>query len=168
MSTDLTEANILADVFEDVRGLTKFYIIKSRDLDSHKRYEVNGKLLNSRYWLIAHLVWTEHMLIIEGIGDRKLDIPWLERFSFGTEPPTSDDLPSLNEVLAKMDEVHKVAMEIIRSLSEEELAKPNHHPELGFRGDNTKRMILHHAIRHEPCHAGQLGWLCRIGGVETF
>jgi uncharacterized damage-inducible protein DinB len=168
MSTSISEASILADVYEDVRGLTKFYIAKSKRLDPHQRYEVNGQLLNSRYWLLAHLVWSEHMLIVKGIGDRSIDIPWLEKFSFGTEPPDHEGLPTMEEVLEKMDEVHKVAMECLRGLSEEELSQPNHHPELSFRGDNTKRMIIHHAIRHEPCHTGQLGWLCKIGGVETF
>jgi hypothetical protein len=163
-----TEAEILANVFEDVRNLTKFYIIKSRTLDSHKRYEIDGVRLNSRYWLIAHLVWTEHHLVVKGIGDRTMDIQWLDKFSFGSEPETHTDLPSLEEVMAKMDEVHAVAMECIRATTSEELSQPNHNPEMGFRGDNTKRMILHHVIRHEPCHAGQLGWLCKIGGVETF
>jgi len=168
MNKPTSESETLAQVYENVRALTKFYIIKSKDLDSFKRYEVNGVLLNSRYWLLAHLVWSEHMLLVESLTGKSMDIPWLGQFEYGSEPPqTQDGLPSLDEVMSAMNEVHSAAIAAIRSMTDQDLASETR-TGMGFRNDKSKRMVIHHAIRHEPCHTGQLGWLCKIAGVETI
>jgi hypothetical protein len=167
MSEQITETKVLADVYENVRNVTRFYIMKSKDIDSFKRYEVNGQQLNSRYWLIGHLVWTEHWLLIQGLANKDMGIPWLEKFSYGSEPSEDPDLPSIEELLEKFKEVHVEAVAAIRATGDEALAEPGH-IDFSFGGDKSKRMIIHHAIRHEPCHAGHLGWLCKISGVETF
>jgi hypothetical protein len=37
----------------------------------------------------------------------------------------------------------------------------------GFGGDNSYRMMIQHAIRHEAIHAGHLSWLCKLHGIQT-
>jgi len=163
--TQKSESQILADTFEAVRGLTKFYISKLEKLDVKKQYSFNGVSFNTAYWITAHLVWSEHSLIIEGLGGKKMDIPWLEEFSIGSPSAIKETWPEYKEVLKRMDQVHEAAMKLIRSLSDEELDKPNH---IGayFMGKNTKRSIITHAIRHEPMHTGQISWILKLNSVE--
>ncbi len=47
------------------------------------------------------------------------------------------------------------------------LDEPNH-ANLTFRAGNSKRTVIRHAIRHEPCHTGQIGWLLKLSGLETI
>jgi hypothetical protein len=160
------EADILADCYEDVRSLLKFYLMHAKDLDPHKVYVVEDKRLNTLYWLTAHLTWSEHFLLIEAMGGEPLDIPWLTRFELGSTPSEGEDLPSFEEVRAAMEHVHERAMKTLRRLTNEQLSEPNA-VGVSFRGGDSKRVVARHAIRHEPCHIGQIGWLVKLGGVET-
>ena len=94
-----------------------------------------------------------------------MDIPWLEEFSIGSTTANKDTWPEYNEVLKRMDEVHDAAMNLIRSLSDEELDKPNL---IGatFMRTNSKRAVITHAIRHEPMHTGQISWILKLNSVE--
>jgi uncharacterized damage-inducible protein DinB len=163
--THKSESQILADTFEAVRGLTKFYISKLENLDIRKQYTINGVSLNTALWITAHLVWTEHSLLIEGLGGKKMDIPWLEEFSIGSSTANKDTWPEYDEVLKRMDEVHNTAMKLLRSLSDDELDKPNL-IDANFMGKNSKRNVITHAIRHEPMHTGQISWILKLNSVE--
>jgi len=158
-----SEARVLADVYQDVRKLTKFYLSKAEAIDPFQEYEVAGKKLNSLYWLTGHLVWAEHFLLVEGLGSSKMDIPWLPRFEIGNSLVQSEELPSLEEIQKTMDQVHNQALKMILSLTDEALEDAANVPMF----TRTKRGIIQHAIRHEPCHVGQIGWLCKINGIET-
>lgn len=162
---DTKEANILADTFESVRNLTKFFMQPHEGTDLYKQHEVNGVKMNSAFWIIAHLVWTEHALVLRGTGGESLDIPWLEHFAYGSKCERNDDWPSIEEVYAKMDEVHEKTMEHLRSLTSGQLDEPNVF-NFSFGGKNDKRVLVHHAIRHEPMHVGQLSWIAKMNGVE--
>lgn len=160
-----TEAQILGEAYESVRNLTKFYLSKLDGVDLHQQLEINGKKFNSPYWIVAHLVWTEHSLIIRGLGNQSLDIPWLEDFSIGSDSEKIKNKPAYEEVLKKLDEVHLVAMNIINSLSDEQLDGENH-IDVTFGGVNSKRSVLRHAIRHEPMHIGQISWILKVNGIK--
>ena len=162
-----TEATMLAEVYADVRSLTKFYLAKMRYLDPFKQHIVEDVKLNTMYWICSHLVWAEHFLIIEGLGGEKLNIPWMKYYAFGTQPSSHADLPEFQDVLKQMDIVHERALEGLRSLPDDQLDEPNE-LNLAFAGKNSKRKIIHHAIRHEPTHVGQLGWICKINGIKTL
>lgn len=162
-----SEAHVYADVYHNVRSLTKFYLANARTLDPHHRPVADGKQLNSLYWLVGHLVWTEYSLIHYGVGGEELTIPWLSYFELGSELTTTDALPTFEELLEELDRSHERALEIIRSLNDDELYQPNN-VGISFGGNASKRMLLHHAIRHEPCHTGQIGWLCKIHGVKVI
>ena len=161
-----SEGRILSEVFQDVRSLTKYYLAKANEVDPYREYEINGKKLNSLYWVAGHITWAEHFLLVEGLTGEKMDIAWLSNFKLGSSYTPSTELPSMDEIHAGMDLVHKRVMRTLLALGPDELGQPN---EIGlsFGGGDTKRVIIRHAIRHEPCHAGQIGWILKINGLET-
>ncbi len=158
-----TEAQALAEVFESVRDLTKFYLQNLKEEDIHKKYELNGAKFNSAYEILGHLVWTEHFLIVQGVADKSMDIPWLERYRIGFDSAKIEEKPQFNEMLQKLEDVHAEAMKILNELSDEELEKPNH-VDATFDQKNTKSAVIKHCIRHEPMHIGQLSWIIKAGG----
>jgi DinB superfamily len=160
-----TEAQVLAEAFESVRNLTKFYLSHFNEKDIHKVFEIDGIKLNPAYWLIAHLVWTEHFLIVQGVGNKTMDIPWLDEFGFGSNPDEVQQKPDYKEILNRMDEVHTEAMEILKSTPDEEMEKPNY-INATFGQKNTKGAVIRHCIRHEPMHLGQISWIMKLCGVK--
>jgi uncharacterized damage-inducible protein DinB len=165
MESQITESKILADVFQSVRNLTNFYISQFKDLNVFERLEFKGRKFNSAYWIIGHLVWSEHSLIIEGLGGQPMKIPWLEKFQIGSKPENLYTSPSYEEILQTLEKVHSNAINLIQSLSDEELDQPNL-IEATFGGKNTKRAVVIHAIRHEPMHTGQLSWILKTHDIE--
>lgn len=162
-----TEAQILAEAFEFSRGLTRFYFSKLDGIDLDKRIEVNGVKFNSPYWIAAHLVWSEHFLLIEGMGAPSMHIPWIDQFSIGSDPDKITDKPKYSEIMEKLDEVHEMAMEKVLAMTDEELDEPNS-INANFGGLNNKRNVIKHAIRHEPMHTGQISWILKLNGVEMM
>lgn len=155
----------LIDTYEMARRLSMFYISKLEGLDLNKQYEVNGVKLNTAYWIVAHLAWTEHFLIIEGIGGQSLGIEWLNDFGFGSSPDDLKSNPSYEKVLKTLGEIHAKALDILNNLSDEELEEENN-IEANFGGKTNKEVVLMHAIRHEPMHIGQLSWILKINGIK--
>lgn len=160
-----TEGEILADVYEKVRGLSKMFISGLKDVDIEKRLEINNVKFNSAQWILAHLVWTEHFLIIVGVGGENMNIDWIDEYGFGSNPDEVKTKPSKEEILKKMDEVHTKAVQIIRSLSDEQLEEDNN-INANFGGSKNKRNVITHAIRHEPMHIGQISWILKSNGIS--
>jgi hypothetical protein len=170
--TLVREADILADCYEDIRSLLKFYLMRAKDVDPHRVYMLDGKAVNSLYWLTGHLAWSQHHLLIEAMGGEPVGIGWLERFEIGSQPekdgrPAGPELPTFEEVRVGLDTVHERAMLTVRALTSEALGEPNA-VGITFRAGDAKRVIIRHAIRHEPCHIGQIGWLIKAAGGETI
>lgn len=162
----MKETEILANTFQTVRNLTKYYFSLFPDDKLHEETIINGKKLNTAYWLAAHLVWTEHFLILQGVGNINMCIPWLNEFEIGSTPSKKNAWPEYKEVMDTMDMVHDKAINVIKELPDEELNKENY-LNYTFSGVNSKKVLITHAIRHEPMHVGQLSWLLKIHGVET-
>ena len=161
----MKESQVLADAFQSVRNLTKMYLSKLDGFDIDRRFELNGKKLNSARWITGHILWTEHFLLIEGLGGIPLEIPWLEKFEMGKKPAEKDELPSFDEIMKTLDAVHETAMKLLVSMTDEQLDEPNL-IDAAFGGKKTKRAVILHAIRHEPMHTGQLSWILKANGVE--
>ncbi|GIV32777.1 MAG: hypothetical protein KatS3mg031_0312 [Chitinophagales bacterium] len=162
-----TEPQYLADAFESVRQLTRWYISKLKGVDLFHEFELEGKKLNCAYWIIAHLVWAENFLLLRALGGEAKTWPWLERFALGSAMPDNRSaLPDIKTLLNAMKETHHASMLHVRGLSQEMLNRENPFG-LAFGQDNSYRMMIHHAIRHEAMHTGHLSWLCKLYGLST-
>ena len=159
------EAKVLSEMLDKTRAMTRWYISKMKDVDMHRTFEVEGKTLNSAFWITAHLAVTENWLTLTATNGSPVDIPWRKQFSMGSEIPKPEDCPPIKEVLDKMKEVHAAAMEHISSLTDEQLAQPNAKG-WDFGGTETVKGIIQHAIRHEGTHTGHLSWLCKLHGIH--
>jgi len=162
---DNTKTQALIQTYQMARNLSNYYISKLEGVDIYKAYEMNGVKMNSAYWLMAHLVWTEHFLIIEGIGGTSLGIEWLNDFEFGSEPDKIENPPSLEEVKKRGEEVHNKAMEILNGMTDE-LMESDNNIEATFGGSKSKFTVLMHAIRHEPMHIGQISWILKANNIR--
>lgn len=163
MSNEKTQT--LIQTYQMARNLSNYYISKMDGINIHKIYEVNGVKMNSAYWILAHLVWTEHFLIIEGIGGESMGIEWLNDYGFGSVPDEIKNQPSIEEVRKRFEEVHSKAMEILDSMTDE-LMEAENNIEANFGGSKDKFHVLMHAIRHEPMHIGQLSWILKVNGIK--
>ena len=163
MSNEKTQT--LIQTYQMARNLSNYYISKMDGINIHKVYEVNGVKMNSAYWILAHLVWTEHFLIIEGIGGESLGIEWLNDYGFGSVPDEIKNQPSIEEVRKSFEEVHTKAMDILNSMTDE-LMEAENNIEANFGGSKDKFHVLMHAIRHEPMHIGQLSWILKVNGIK--
>ena len=161
-----SESQTLADVYADVRKMTRFFYLKIKDTDIDKRFELDGQRLNSAHWLMAHLVWTEDLLLNESFTGKQSEIPWIKDVRMGSDPDNAI-LPPIAEIMHCLDETHKTAIENILSLTPKELEKPTH-TGMVFGGADTKRNIIHHAIRHEPMHTGHLSWIAKLNGLKII
>lgn len=162
---DKTESQILCEVYERVRALSKMFIASLKDIEVDNRLEINNTKFNSAYWILAHLVWTEHFLIVRGVGDKDMEIEWLDEYGFGTDPDKVKSKPPFEEILRRLDEVHAEAVKIISGLTDNQIEEDNH---IGasFGGSKSKRNLIIHAIRHEPMHIGQLSWILKANGTK--
>ncbi|HAX47949.1 MAG TPA: DinB family protein [Ignavibacteria bacterium] len=163
MSNEKTKA--LIKTYQMARNLSNYYISKMEGIDIHKVYEVNGVQMNSAYWILAHLVWTEHFLIVEGIGGESMGIEWLNDFGFGSAPDKIRNKPPIEEVKQRFEDVHNRSMDILNKLTDEQMKEGNN-IEANFGGSKDKFHVLMHAIRHEPMHIGQLSWILKANGVR--
>lgn len=162
-----TEAKALADVYKSVRSLTKFFVNQLQDIDIEKQFELDGIKLNTISWLIGHLCWTENALILKGVGNIDSGIPWLEEYGIGTNPSDIKMKPGLSELISTLDNIHEKALGVLENLNDEELSEDNYLG-FGFGGDKSKRMLIIHAIRHEPMHTGQLSWSMKLNRAKTI
>jgi hypothetical protein len=157
---------VLADILADVRSLTRRNLKRLSAVDPYKLYEAYRAPLHSINWIAAHLTWAENGLLLKGVCDQPLNLPWTSRFTFGGDFDPQGDLPKYEEILTAMEQVHEQSQKLLREIPLESLDEPNN---LGFSfgGDSSKRKIIYHAIRHEPMHNGQLSWICKMNGIGT-
>lgn len=164
---EYTSGKVLAQTMDEARNLTRFYSRKLKGEDMDRVFEVNGFTTNSPYWILAHLCWAENMLLLQCMGHKGLDIPWLNDFKIGSskgEKPAN--APDLKEVLTALKDIHVAALELLSSMTDEELDEDN---KLGvsFGENRSKRFIAMHAIRHEGTHLGQLSLIAKMYGKQT-
>lgn len=161
----MTTAQTLAETMNETRNLTRFYLSKLKGEDMNRTFTIGDYTTNSPYWIVAHLTWAEHMLLIQSFGHPTMDIPWLGKFAIGTTP-TAEDLPTLEEVFTQFKVVHEQALAYLQGMTDENLAVDN---VLGisFGGSTSKKFIAQHAIRHEGTHCGQLSLIAKLYGKGT-
>ncbi|MBS1514539.1 MAG: DinB family protein [Bacteroidetes bacterium] len=161
-----TECIILADAFESTRSLTKGFLSRIQESLINDSIEINGAVLNSPYWITAHLAWAEGFLLLTALGSDFDKYKWLDEYGFGSNPAEIKTKPPYFEVKEIMDEIHAEAMKHLKGLNDEFLNEKN---KMGIKfGDkDDNRIVIHHAIRHEPMHMGQLTWFMKSKGIQT-
>ena len=162
-----TETQILADMMDKTRQLTRFYISNLKTVDPYKPVEFGGKNFNSIYWLTAHLIWAEDNMIMAGTGAKSIAPEWISHYHIKADGSLHEGHGDFKELLTEMKRVHEGAMNHLRSMDDDQLDKEN---ALGFQfgdGDASTRLIVMHAIRHEGTKIGTLAWLCKMNDVLT-
>jgi uncharacterized damage-inducible protein DinB len=160
----MTQAQLLAAIFDGSRQMSLQTFDKIKHLDIYKEFQVEDKKLNSAYWILGHLPVTENYLLLRSTGGEIEKFGWAKPFGLGGAMPEANDRVSVEEIMKTMDVVHQKAMKHISSLTDEQLAQPNTG---GMKfGDGSVRDIIIHAIKHEASHAGHLGWVSKLLGVK--
>ena len=162
-----TEAAILSNVMDKTRQLTGLYLNLLQNTDLHRVFELDGKSLNSPFWIMAHLSVTENFLLLRSTGGEMVKIPWARQFGLGSVPPAKEDCPPMDEIASVFKEIHQKSIKHIAALKDNFLDAENT-TGFEFLGEKTVRSVIIHAIRHEGTHAGHLGWLCKLQGIKTI
>ncbi len=163
-----TELATITEIIQRTRELANYYIHKTKGVDVKKRFEVNGKKLNSIYWLVAHMAWAENSLVIRSTGGPNPELPWLKLFALGKPAEDGEtNGPSYEEVLAGFEKVHRIAMDHLATLDSASLDAPNK-IDWEIMGSKTMRATLIHHIRHEGTHTGHLSWNATLHEVKTI
>jgi hypothetical protein len=161
-----SEAVILADTYQCVRDLTRWYFSLLKPVDPYKHWEVNGVRLNSLIWIASHITWAENMLLLQGTGGTGVDIAWLNHYNISSDGKLHNPQHDMKTVLDTLKHVHERAMQHIQSIPDEKLDAENTFG-MGFGGVKTNRILIQHAIRHEAIHTGHLSWLCKINHLQS-
>jgi hypothetical protein len=160
-----TESQIIADIFDNGRRLSHFFLGKLQGVDVLKEIEVNGQKLNSILWIVAHMTWAEEALMLKAMGHKGSGIAWLDEFKIGGSGNDKSNWPSFEEVTRGAAEVHKLTMEFVPALTPEQLDEKIFFKL--FNSERARRDVLYHAIRHDSNHTGHLSWLCKLNGIKT-
>jgi hypothetical protein len=156
---------VLADTFQLSRTLTERYIQRALKGDIQEQVSVGNITLKCSQWIIAHLAWSQHALLLQALGS-PIPLPdELIFFKIGSTAAPQPEWPSIDKILNEMKNIHEASMQYVRSLNDDELMTPNIIG-LKFGEDNSKRIIIQHAIRHESMHCGHLSWICKIQGLK--
>lgn len=162
-----SQAILLADTFQKVRDMTRWYFSFLREADPYKTWEINGARLNSILWLASHITWAENMLILKGTGGKGADIPWVDSYPIKSNGELHHPDHTMRAALDGMKLVHANAMEHLLTISNEKMEEDNL-VGFNFGGEKNNRILVQHAIRHEALHTGHLSWLCKINGIKTI
>lgn len=163
----MTEAHFLADMMRHAHFMTQSHLRKLESVDLHKRFQVDGKDLNSGYWMFAHMAVSQNWLILRGTNGPFQKFSWAKLFNLGTAPPPQEQCPPFDEVKTKLEEIQQLSLSHVESLSAEALSSP-HNAMMQLPIENTMRSIIKHHIRHESMHNGQLSWLCKLHGLKMI
>ncbi len=154
----------ICDILDFQRKLTIWYLKKIPIELLKERVNVNGVFLNAQLWIIGHLIWTDYFIGLHPLGYKGEAPKWIEFFGFGSSGILPDDLPTIADILKKLDEVHQEKLVFIRALDESILEEPYLVNQLGFK--NNYYALLH-LVRHEGVHTGGLATFCKLKGIKT-
>ncbi|MFN8310338.1 MAG: DinB family protein [Chitinophagales bacterium] len=161
------ETEVLADMLDKARQLSLFFISNLKTVDPSKRIVCGDMEFNSIYWLTAHLIWAEHMLVISATGG-KIEVPeWLSHYELGSGGLAHEQPIPYKELLQLMKDLHIKVLEYIRNFPEEQLDADNPSG-MQFGPDRSNRMMIMHAIRHEGTHGGHLSWIAKMNGIKLL
>lgn len=159
------EIQVLKKIIEFQHNLTIWYLSLLKETDVNKCFEIEGKKINSLYWIVAHLANSEDLLLMKALGKPGHNYAWLKKYSMGS----NQDIPaevSYKELVEVAKNIHQNCMKNLDEMTDGELNKDNSMG-ITFSGDSSKRTIIMHHIRHEGIHAGHLSLLCKLNNIKT-
>ncbi len=163
----MSEQEVLNLLLKQTREQSLNYFHKIPTENLHGRLHLEGKALNSPFWILAHLAVSSNFLLLHATGGDRLKLPWARQFGLGSTVPAPEDCPPLQEVLDALAEIQTRALAHIAAMSSEELSLPTT-TGTAFGGVDTRRHIIGHCIRHEASHAGHLAWLAKAWGAALI
>lgn len=123
-------------------------------------------------WQVGHLAVAQYGLMLfrqrgRAEGDLELMPGWLRKqFGRGSIPPVEGEGgPTKAELMAILERIHTTSMATVPSLSPELLSEPT---EMPFAGYPIKLGALLFCPIHEGIHAGQIGLLRRLHGLDPI
>jgi hypothetical protein len=123
-------------------------------------------------WQVGHLAMAEYGLcLFRQRGRREVDLELMtsgfrKRFSRGTVPqPDVAKYPPVAEIRATLDRVHQQVIEESLSFTGDQLHEPVEPP---YAVEATRLGCLLFCSHHEMLHAGQLGLLRRLLGMQPI
>ena len=163
----MSEQELLAEMLDKSRDLTKYYLSLLKSVNPIEKHIVNNHSLNSIYWIVAHLIWAEDELINQCTGHESVLPAFIERYHLGATSDLHEENPDFKALLALMNEVHEKCKQTILNMSTETFYAPNPKGEK-FGQDDSNKMLIMHAIRHESVHTGNLALIAKINNIKTI
>lgn len=160
-----TEAQVLSHLMDRTREWTRYYLSPLKGQDPHRRFVYEGKAFNTVFWQVAHLATSENGLLLAATQGPFEKFWWAKHFTVGAHGLPPEQCPPYEEVWETFNAVHHKAIAHVATLNEAALNAPNP-TKLPIGG--TVRDVISHAIRHEGGHSGQLGWLCKLYGIQLI
>lgn len=162
----MTTAALLAHTMDKTRAYTLLHLDKLMGQDLHRRFECEGKVFNTAYWLVAHIAVTQNGLLLMATGGPFEKFSWAKFFGRGGAGLPPAECPPFEEVLGTFHRIHEKAIAHVATLPDQALMGPNL-TGLAILGPTVQDVIIH-AIRHEGLHTGHLSWLCKLYGIPTM
>lgn len=156
--------DLLCDVIDNQRRLTKWYLKKIPVELLDKRVQAGDVMLNSPLWVVAHLVWTDFGIGMLPLGYKGSPPPWVQQVAYGSSGELGPDFPDMETVMEAFNDTHEKKLDFIRSLDNDTLEAAYAHQLLGFK---SNYYALLHLARHEGVHCGGLATLCKIHHIKT-
>ena len=123
-------------------------------------------------WQVGHLAVSQYGLMLfrqrgRMLGDLELMPGWLRKqFGRGTTPSESaEGMPTPSELLAMLEKIDTQAHAEVATLTAEQLGEPT---EMPYAAYPIKLGALLFCPIHESIHAGQLGLLRRLHGLDPL
>jgi hypothetical protein len=122
-------------------------------------------------WQVGHLAVSQYGLMLfrqrgRAEGDLELMPGWLrKKFGRSSIPPSDpNDIPAKDELLSTLEKIHVASLSAATNFSPEQLSEPT---EMPYATYPIKLGALMFCPLHESIHAGQIGLLRRMHGLES-
>jgi len=138
------------------------------EVPGEKWHEIPDGINSNLAWQAGHLVISEYfnaIIVVKGSNkDVQENIPLREYatlFAMGSDPSKVTKEFTPERLNKDLDFVHKIAKDVLLSLSEEELDKPLEPSKFPHPTAKTKLEALSWHFKHEIWHSGQMAMIRR-------
>ena len=113
---------------------------------------------NHPLWIVGHLAFSEARIVSQYIvGQGSPFAQWEPLFGRGSQPtPDASKYPSMDELLAELEKVRTRTLEVLGSMTDEDLSKPSKAPADRAALFGTVGQCFTMLSHHMTFHAGQV------------